>query len=100
MADKENPDPRLVRITVTDLKTRRDRTKAALAEASEMQSGPPGWRSYSVNDPEGHQWYFTAPDSWPYPAESRAPATTSCHHTRQTHIAGWPSYPDDERARE
>jgi uncharacterized glyoxalase superfamily protein PhnB len=53
----------LVRITVTDLNSHRDRTKAALAEPSEMQSGPPGWRSYSVNDPEGHQWYFTAPDS-------------------------------------
>jgi uncharacterized glyoxalase superfamily protein PhnB len=53
----------LVRITVTDLKSHRDRTIAALAEASEMQSGPPGWGSYSVNDPEGHQWYFTAPHS-------------------------------------
>jgi uncharacterized glyoxalase superfamily protein PhnB len=51
----------LVRITVTDLKAHRDRTKAAHAEASEMQSGPPGWWSYSVSDPEGHQWYFTAP---------------------------------------
>ena len=24
-----------------------------------MQDGPPGWQSYSVHDPEGHQWYFT-----------------------------------------
>ena len=49
----------LVRITVTGLKAHRDRTKAALAVASEMQAGPPGWQSYSVHDPEGHQWYFT-----------------------------------------
>ena len=49
----------LVRITVTGLKAHRDRTKAALAVASEMQAGPPGWQSYSVHDPEGHRWYFT-----------------------------------------
>jgi uncharacterized glyoxalase superfamily protein PhnB len=49
----------LVRITVTGLKAHRDRTKAAFAEASEIQDGPPGWQSYSVHDPEGHQWYFT-----------------------------------------
>jgi uncharacterized glyoxalase superfamily protein PhnB len=49
----------LVRVTVTDLTAHRDRTKAAHGEASEMQDGPPGWRSYSVHDPEGHQWYFT-----------------------------------------
>jgi uncharacterized glyoxalase superfamily protein PhnB len=53
----------LVRITVIDLKSHRDRTKATFAEASEMQVGPPGWLSYSVNDPEGHQWYFTEPGS-------------------------------------
>jgi uncharacterized glyoxalase superfamily protein PhnB len=52
-----------VRITVTDLKSHRDRAKAALAEVSELQTGPPGWWSYSVNDPEGHQWYFTEPGS-------------------------------------
>jgi uncharacterized glyoxalase superfamily protein PhnB len=49
----------LVRVTVTDLKAHRDRTKAAFVEASEMRSGPPGWRSYSASDPEGHWWYFT-----------------------------------------
>jgi PhnB protein len=49
----------LVRITVTGLKAHRDRTKAAYGEASEVQAGPPGWQSYSVHDPEGHQWYFT-----------------------------------------
>ena len=49
----------LVRITVTGLTAHRERTRAANGEASEMQDGPPGWRSYSVHDPEGHQWYFT-----------------------------------------
>ena len=58
----------LVRITVTGLESHRDRTKAANGEVSEVEPGPPGWRSYSVSDPEGHQWYFTersdpAPDT-------------------------------------
>jgi PhnB protein len=51
----------LVRIRVTDLESHRDQTKAISSEVSEVQSGPPGWRSYSVSDPEGHQWYFTEP---------------------------------------
>jgi len=49
----------LVRIKVADLEAHRDRTKAVLGEVSQLESGPPGWRSYSVTDPEGHQWYFT-----------------------------------------
>ena len=49
----------LVRIIVTDLKGHRDRTKAARVEVSAIDTGPPGWISYSVTDPEGHQWYFT-----------------------------------------
>ena len=48
----------LVRITVTDLRGHRERTGAG-ADASAIESGPPGWISYSVTDPEGHQWYFT-----------------------------------------
>jgi uncharacterized glyoxalase superfamily protein PhnB len=48
----------LIRITVTDLRGHRDRTGAS-ADASAIESGPPGWISYSVTDPEGHQWYFT-----------------------------------------
>jgi PhnB protein len=51
----------LVRITVTGLEAHRDRTKAVQGQASELETGPPGWRSYSVTDPEGHQWYFTEP---------------------------------------
>ncbi len=51
----------LVRITVTGLESHRDRAKAATSEVSGLEPGPPGWRSYSVSDPEGHQWYFTEP---------------------------------------
>jgi uncharacterized glyoxalase superfamily protein PhnB len=49
----------LVRVIVTDLSGHRDRTMAARAKVSEIQSGPPGWQAYTVTDPEGHQWYFT-----------------------------------------
>jgi PhnB protein len=49
----------LVRVTVSDLDRHRDRTSSAGAKASEVEPGPPGWISYSVSDPEGHQWYFT-----------------------------------------
>jgi MerR family transcriptional regulator, thiopeptide resistance regulator len=48
----------LIRITVTDLPGHRHRTGAG-ADASAIEPGPPGWISYSVTDPEGHQWYFT-----------------------------------------
>ena len=41
----------LVRITVTGLKAHRDRTKAALAVASEMQAGPPGWLRVTIGTP-------------------------------------------------
>jgi len=51
----------LVRITVTDLESHRDRTRAAGCQAPEIHNGPPGWQSYSAADPEGHQWYFTQP---------------------------------------
>jgi uncharacterized glyoxalase superfamily protein PhnB len=61
----------LVRVTVADLNSHRDHTMAARAERPEtgppetgppeIASGPPGWNSYSVTDPEGHQWYFTQP---------------------------------------
>ena len=48
----------LIRITVSDLHRHRDRTGAGV-EATAIEPGPPGWISYSVTDPEGHQWYFT-----------------------------------------
>jgi uncharacterized glyoxalase superfamily protein PhnB len=52
----------LVRITVSDLRDHRNRTTAAGATASAIEIGPPEWISYSVTDPEGHQWYFTGPE--------------------------------------
>jgi uncharacterized glyoxalase superfamily protein PhnB len=52
----------LVRITVADLRDHRNRTTAAGVRASAIEIGPPGWISYSVTDPEGHQWYFTGPE--------------------------------------
>jgi uncharacterized glyoxalase superfamily protein PhnB len=52
----------LVRITVADLRDHRNRITAAGATASAIEIGPPGWISYSVTDPEGHQWYFTGPE--------------------------------------
>ena len=49
----------LAAVAENEAKAISDRTKAALAVASEMQDGPPGWQSYTVQDPEGHEWYFT-----------------------------------------
>lgn len=49
----------LIRVVVTDLRSHRDHAKAAGAGPSATDTGPPGWISYSVTDPEGHQWYFT-----------------------------------------
>ncbi len=51
----------LIRVTVADLQAYRDRTQAAGADVSPVESGPPGWLSYTVADPEGHVWYFTQP---------------------------------------
>jgi uncharacterized glyoxalase superfamily protein PhnB len=52
----------LVRITVAgDLAGHRERAVAAGAQASPIEPGPPGWESYTVADPEGHEWYFTRP---------------------------------------
>jgi uncharacterized glyoxalase superfamily protein PhnB len=51
----------MVRITVADVRRHRARAQSAGAEASALESGPPGWTSYTVADPEGHEWYFTQP---------------------------------------
>jgi uncharacterized glyoxalase superfamily protein PhnB len=58
----------LVRVTVTGLDAHRDRAQAAGGQVTEVTTGPPGWRSYSVTDPEGHQWYFAQPVTGPAPA--------------------------------
>jgi len=50
-------------ITITDLSAHRDRAKAAGATVSGIDIRPHGARTYSVDDPEGHRWYFTEPIS-------------------------------------
>jgi uncharacterized glyoxalase superfamily protein PhnB len=48
-------------ITVTDLDSHRDRALAAGAAVSEISIRAHQTRSYSVDDPEGHRWYFSEP---------------------------------------
>jgi len=48
-------------ITVTDLDGHRDRAQAAGAAVSEISIRAQQARSYSVDDPEGHRWYFSEP---------------------------------------
>lgn len=51
----------LVCVTVPDLLAHRDRAKAAGANVSEVGVRGDRARSYTVNDPEGHSWYFSEP---------------------------------------
>jgi PhnB protein len=48
-------------ITVTDLAAHRERAQQAGAEVSEISSRAGRARSYTVDDPEGHRWYFSEP---------------------------------------
>jgi uncharacterized glyoxalase superfamily protein PhnB len=48
-------------ITVTDLPAHRDRARAAGANVSEISIRVGQTRSYTVDDPEGHRWYFSEP---------------------------------------
>jgi PhnB protein len=48
-------------ITVTDLAAHRDRAQAAGANVSEIGIRVGQARSYTVDDPEGHRWYFSEP---------------------------------------
>ena len=48
-------------ITVTDVPTHRDRAEAAGATVSEISIRADQARSYTVDDPEGHRWYFSEP---------------------------------------
>jgi uncharacterized glyoxalase superfamily protein PhnB len=48
-------------ITVTDLPAHRDRAQAAGANVSEIGIRVGQARSYTVDDPEGHRWYFSEP---------------------------------------
>lgn len=51
----------LVCVTVTDLLAHRERAQAAGAEVSEISVRAGRARSYTVDDPEGHRWYFSEP---------------------------------------
>jgi uncharacterized glyoxalase superfamily protein PhnB len=48
-------------ITVTDAPAHRDRAEAAGATVSEISIRANQARSYTVDDPEGHRWYFSEP---------------------------------------
>ncbi len=46
-------------ITITDLPAHRDRAQAAGASVSEIGIRANRAQSYTVDDPEGHRWYFS-----------------------------------------
>ncbi len=48
-------------ITITDLPAHRDRAQAGGANVSEIGIRAGRARSYTVDDPEGHRWYFSEP---------------------------------------
>jgi len=51
----------LLCITITDLLAHRERALAAGADVSEISIRASRVRSYTVDDPEGHRWYFSEP---------------------------------------
>jgi uncharacterized glyoxalase superfamily protein PhnB len=51
----------LVCVTITDLHAHRDRALAAGASVSEVSVRANSAHSYTVDDPEGHSWYFSEP---------------------------------------
>jgi uncharacterized glyoxalase superfamily protein PhnB len=51
----------LLCVTVTGLVAHRERAQAAGAEVSEISMRAGRARSYTVDDPEGHRWYFSEP---------------------------------------
>jgi uncharacterized glyoxalase superfamily protein PhnB len=48
-------------ITITDLVAHRERAQDAGANVSEIAIRANRARSYTVDDPEGHRWYFSEP---------------------------------------
>lgn len=48
-------------ITITNLAAHRERARAAGANVSEVSTRAGRVHSYSVDDPEGHRWYFSEP---------------------------------------
>lgn len=51
----------LLCITITDLRAHRDRAQAAGASVSAVSLRANSAQSYTVDDPEGHRWYFSEP---------------------------------------
>jgi PhnB protein len=48
-------------ITITDLTAHREHARAAGADVSEISLRANQVHSYTVDDPEGHRWYFSEP---------------------------------------
>ena len=48
-------------ITVADVPAHRDRAQAADASVSEISLRAGQARAYTIDDPEGHRWYFGEP---------------------------------------
>ena len=51
----------LVCVTIPDVPGHRDRARAAGAVVSEVGTRADRAASYTVDDPEGHRWYFSEP---------------------------------------
>jgi uncharacterized glyoxalase superfamily protein PhnB len=51
----------LLCITITDLRVHRERAQAAGASVSAVGLRANSANSYTVDDPEGHRWYFSEP---------------------------------------
>jgi uncharacterized glyoxalase superfamily protein PhnB len=48
-------------ITITGIAAHRENARAAGAEVSEISTRANRAQSYTVDDPEGHRWYFSEP---------------------------------------
>jgi uncharacterized glyoxalase superfamily protein PhnB len=48
-------------ITILDLPAHREKARAAGADVSDISIRANRARSYTVDDPEGHRWYFSEP---------------------------------------
>jgi uncharacterized glyoxalase superfamily protein PhnB len=51
----------LLCVTVTDLPAHREHARAAGADVSDISLRAGQAHSYTVDDPEGHRWYFSEP---------------------------------------
>jgi uncharacterized glyoxalase superfamily protein PhnB len=48
-------------VTVSDVAAHRERARAAGADVSDISTRAGRAHSYTVDDPEGHRWYFSEP---------------------------------------